>query len=385
MNATTARQADDLLAVHDIAARFYQQRLPGSWAQDYLRHRGFGDGVQERWQAGYAPAAWDALTRHLRQAACQDALILAAGLARRSRRGTLIDTFRDRVMLPVRAANGRIVAFTGRAGGHAGSAVPRYLNSPGTAVYSKSRILFGLAEAGNALAAGAVPVIAEGPLDVLAVASAGAGRYAPVAPCGTALTAGHVAALDRACDLGSTGVLVAFDADLAGRRAAVSAYHLLGPAAGRVGAVAFPPGTDPAQVLRERGPAGLADVLERRRMPLADLVVNAEIVRWKRWLAYDEGRIGALRAIAPVIAAMPPPDVARQVSRLAARLRLDSAAVTEAVTSALRDSRTPAPASAVASRDLPAGAAVARHQGSDRGSPRPAAGPAGLAARRIRR
>jgi DNA primase len=212
--------------------------------------------------------------------------------------------------------------------------VPRYLNSPGTVLYRKSGTLFGLAEAGPAAVAGGVPVITEGPLDVIAVATAGGGRYAPVAPCGCALTGGQVAALADVCDLGARGVLVAFDADLAGRLAAVRAYHLLCPVAGRIGAVVLPPGTDPAQVLYEHGPAGLAQVLAAGRVPL-DLVVNAELAEWKRSLRYAEGRVGALRAIAPVIAAMPPPDVARQVSRLAARLGLDHATVTQAVTGAL--------------------------------------------------
>ncbi len=349
-NKVSKNGYDEIVAVHDIAAWFYRARLPGSWARDYLRQRGFSDALQEEWRVGYAPAARDALTGHLRQAGYGDTLILAAGLARRTQHGALTDTFRDRVMMPVRSAGGRIIAFTGRASEQAGGEVPKYLNSPSTVLYGKSSTLFGLAEARPALARGAIPVITEGPLDTIAVAEAGRGRYAAVAPCGTALTASHVAALAGACDLGGSGVLVAFDADLAGRRAAVSAYHLLRPVTQRIGAVVFAPGTDPAQVLHEHGAAGLAGALACRRVPLADLVVSAELVRWKRWLPYAEGRIGALRAIAPVIAAMPPPDVARQVSRLAARLGLDHGTVTEAVTGAVSglfdNSRNPA-ASAV--------------------------------------
>ena len=78
-------------------------------------------------------------------------------------------------------------------------------------------------------------------------------------------------------------------------------------------------------------------MLGSRTQPLADLVIDAEVARWDRWLQYAEGQIHALRAAAPLIAAMPPPDVARQVARLADRLGLDHATVTEAVTDALPD------------------------------------------------
>src|SRR5262252_9184986 len=100
----------DIVAIHEVAARFYREHLAGSWVPGYLAGRGFGPGILAEWEVGYAPAAWDALTNHLRSAGYHDSLIQAAGLAHRSRRGTLTDTFRDRVMLPVRSADGRIVA-----------------------------------------------------------------------------------------------------------------------------------------------------------------------------------------------------------------------------------------------------------------------------------
>ncbi len=323
--------------VHATAARFYRDQVPGSWVPGYLAGRGLGPDIWRRWQVGYAPAGWDALTCHLRASGYADALIEAAGLARRSRRGTLADTFRDRAVFPIRSARGTIVAFTGRAAGHGGPAVPRYLNSPATVLYDKSQALFGLWEGRGALAAGAVPVIVEGPLDAIAVSAAGRHRYAPVAPCGTALTAAQVAALDRAARLPQAGVLVAFDADQAGRRAAVRAYHLLAPFTTTTTAMAavFPAGHDPAQILRDRGPAALAAMLTSRTQPLADLVVDAEVNRWTRWLRFAEGRINALHAAAPLIAAMNPSDVARQVARLARRLGLEHATVTRAVTDAL--------------------------------------------------
>lgn len=139
--------------------------------------------------------------------------------------------------------------------------------------------------------------------------------------------------------LRATGVLVAFDPDQAGRRAAIKAYHLLSSLTDTVLIVTLPSGQDPAQILHDRGATALAVALAEQSRPLADLVIDAEVDRWSRWLVYAEGRINALHAAAPVIARMPPAHVARQVARLARRLDLDYPTVTEAVTDALSDAR----------------------------------------------
>ncbi len=358
--------ANDVAQLNEIALRFFHSRLADSWAPHQLERRGFGPAIQQRWQAGYAPAEWDALTSYLRALRFPDPLIEAAGLARRSQRGTLIDTFRDRTTLPVHSTDGRVAAFIGRAPEDAGPGVPKYINSPRTCLYQKGETLFGLWEARQVIAAGARPVIVEGPFDAIAVTTACAGRCAGVAPCGTALTADQVRTLSQVADLGSTGVLIAFDSDTAGQRAAIHAYHLLTPYAHEVSAMVLPAGQDPAQVFTEHGPGALAGIAAHPH-PLADLVTDAIVDRWSRWLEYPEGQINALRATAPVIAAMPVPHVARQVARLAHRLGLDCATVTEAVTDELpqviaktgttspgeRAAGLPYRAAAVAGRDLP--------------------------------
>jgi DNA primase len=329
----------ELTAVVGEAAWFFRHQHMASWVPGYLAGLGIPYFVQQNWHVGYAPAGRDALIMHLRAAGYRDLVIVAAGLARRSRYGTLTDTFRDRAMLPVRSADGTVIAFIGRAAEPAGPGVPKYLNSPGTALYSKGDVLFGLWEARHALAAGATPVITEGPLDAIAVGVASKGSYAPVTPCGTALTARQVAALDQAqaAGIAQRDVLVAFDADEAGRLAVIAAYHLLAGHTAAVTTLTLPAGQDPAQILQDHGPAALADALANSRQPLADLVIDAEIAKRTRWLSCADGQIAALRDLAPVIAAMPPSDVGRQVGRVAARLDLDldHAIVTEAVTDAL--------------------------------------------------
>jgi DNA primase catalytic core len=393
--------ASDVAQLNETALRFFRSRLADSWVPHHLERRGFDSSIQQRWQAGYAPAGWDALTSYLRALRCPDPLTETAGLARRSQRGTLIDTFRDRAMLPIRSADGTVSAFIGRAPEDAGPEVPRYVNSPRTCLYRKGETLFGLWEARQAIAAGAQPVIVEGPFDAIAVTTACTGRCAGVAPCGTALTAEQVRTLSQVADLGRTGALVAFDSDAAGRRAAIRAYDLLTPYTDKVWAVALPAGQDPAQVFTEHGPSALAEIATHPH-PLADLVTDAVVDKWSRWLKYPEGQINALRATAPVIAAMPVRHVAWQVARLAHRLGLDYATVTEAVTDALpqviaettttspgeRAAGVPYRAAAVAGRDLPGGPTQASSQALIAAPSRAPPGPArddrtSLPARRI--
>jgi DNA primase len=323
------------VTIYTVAARFFADRMAGSWVPGYLAGRGLGGEALERWQVGYAPDHRDALIRHLRRAGYADPLILAAGLARRSRRGYLVDVFRDRAMLPIRSPRGQLIAFIGRTGGERDYGRPRYLNSPTTFCYTKKEILFGLHEARGALAAGGMPVIVEGPLDVVAVALAGGGAYGPVAPCGSALSAAQARALAQAGDLEESGVLVVFDADDAGRRAAAGAYARLRPHTRRALTVTLPPGTDPARLLAAGGPEALARALAQQRRPLADLVLDSALAPWQPSVRFPEGQVGALRAIAPVIAAMAPSDVARQAGRLALGLSLRHELVADALAEAV--------------------------------------------------
>jgi len=164
---------------------------------------------------------------------------------------------------------------------------------------------------------GAQPVLVEGPLDAIAVSIAGNGGFAGVSPCGTALTGDQVAALARTVDLRERGIRVALDADPAGRAAAVRAYQHLAPLADPV-AVTFRDGLDPADLLRTGGRDVLRDALHRSVRPLADLAVDAAMDEWAhgRELVFAELQMGALRAAARVIAAMPEQHVGPQAVRL---------------------------------------------------------------------
>jgi DNA primase catalytic core len=304
-----------ITGVLDDAMQFYDGQLARSWVPAYLAERGIGNATMRHWRIGYAPGGWTALTGHLRALSHSDDAIQAAGLARLSSRGTLIDHFRDRVMLPVHDERGNIAGFLGRARPGAGPQVPKYLNSPETSSYHKGSLLFGLHQARDLLARGATPVIVEGPFDAIAVTVADPGHHAGLAPCGTALTSKQAAILAQAADLGSTGVLVAFDDDPAGRKAAVRAHGILRTVSSRLQSAVLS-GKDPAEILQTEGPAALRAVLRDQVQPLSAVVIDAHLALWERRLHDPEGPLLAMRSTATVIAGLLPAGRAEAIRQI---------------------------------------------------------------------
>jgi len=335
-----------LIEVHALAVGFYADRLHAGGpdarrAVALLTERGVDRDSAGAARLGYAPRAWTTLVDHLRMTGVDDAELRASGLVLESSRGTLVDRLRDRVIFPLDSLAGRTVALLGRAVDETatdrnGTPVPKYLNSPDTAIYSKSEHLYGLGKsAAKAIASGAKPVLVEGPMDVLAVNRAatspasGAPTHFAIAPCGTALTAQQVQLLDKvSCGLAARGVVTAFDGDAAGRKASLRAYDLLRAVRAWPTALDLPAGQDPASLAAEYGTAGLqAALLAAAGKPLADLVVDERIAR--HHLGWPEGQVAAGRAASAVVAAMPPEHVSRQIVRIIAHTGLDARTVTD--------------------------------------------------------
>ena len=311
-----------LVRVNMAAAAFYRSRLPGSWAEGYLQGRGFGPEVCRRWQLGYAPLGRTILLVHLRRAGFTDQVIEQAGLATRAGPGSLVDYFRDRVIIPVRGPHGQVAGFAGRCAPADEGAKPKYVNTPATALYRKKELLYGLPEAAAALAAGARPVRVEGYFDVIAVTTAAGPAMAGVTGGGTALTAEQMQLLAAGCDLDRVPLLDACDQDRAGQAAAARDYLVIAPYCPAAGAVPLP-AKDPALVFEQDGPAALAAALSAGEHPLADVAVDAVLAPWqehldKEWAA---GQLAAVRAAARLFADVPPAaaDMVRQVLRVADR------------------------------------------------------------------
>ncbi len=216
-----------LVALNTAAAEWWAQRYTGSPAARYIADR-LGDDLtgDPRLTVGYAPAGWTQLVDQLRAShRASDHELVDAGLAKWSRRGTLIDLMRDRVVFGIHDQAGDLVGFTGRAAPGADPTSPKWLNTPATPIFTKGELLYGYAEHRDLLAAGATPVRVEGVLDAIAITHASGGRAVGLAPLGTALTAAQADTLKAAAHGGP--LLHATDNDPAGLKAAARDYTLL--------------------------------------------------------------------------------------------------------------------------------------------------------------
>jgi DNA primase len=322
---------DALIDVHAVAQAFYARQQSRSWVPGYLDSRGLAAGLDAPWGAGYAPQRWRELTTHLSRAGIPERLLLASGLVMRARNGSLVDRFRDRLMLPLRNETGDVIAFIGRAAPGADTTAPKYVNSPETALYSKHKHLYGRFEGRSLLERGAPAVLVEGPLDAIAVTAGTGGRCVGLATCGTAVTDDHIVSL-----IASTGgdltAVVAMDPDSAGHDAAERALVQLGRRGLDPLAAQLTTGNDPADVLRREGPAALTSALVDTTRPLADQVIGRRLAAWQDRLHWAEGRVAAVRDVAPLVAQLVPAQATRQVHRIAAYVGTDPDLVLTEVT-----------------------------------------------------
>jgi len=212
-------------------------------ARAYLAERGFDDETLDRFTIGYAPNTWDAMTKRLRSKGFSDAELIDAGLASTSNRGGVYDRFRGRIIIPIRDASGRAIGLGGRIMPDAEG--PKYLNSPATVLFDKSRTLYGIDLAKGAIRREKLAVIVEGYTDVMAAHQAGFANV--VASLGTALTAGQVELANRYAD----GVALAYDVDLAGEAATQRGLvEELQGVVSKVRVIRIPAGKDPDDFIR---------------------------------------------------------------------------------------------------------------------------------------
>jgi DNA primase catalytic core len=308
---TDERTVERIAAVNAAAWDLWQSHAADSWVTGHLTERGLHP------EAGHAPAGWTTTLDALRARGISDDALLEAGLATRASTGRLIDRFRDRLALPIRDGQDRIIAFTARANPEiTDPAVPKYLNTSATEAYDKSAVLYGLdAGARRRLAAGATPVLLEGAMDVAAVRELATEDLVPVASCGTSVTAGQLDELRRAAG-GLGNLIVATDPDTAGAKAAEHVWQLLSPnEAATAGIATMPDGQDPADLVK----AGALDTLRTtltRPSPLTHAVIDAHADA----AALDEveGRIAFVRQMATRLRRLPPEAVIAATDHLQA-------------------------------------------------------------------
>jgi DNA primase len=250
--ATPQRTGDqpgksELERVNRWACQWFQRELKsdgGRAASEYVARRGVCAESAERFALGFAPDDWQRLCGAARNAGIAPQLLVAAGLAKQRDDGSLYDAFRNRLVFPIRDAMDRTIGFGGRT---LGDDPAKYLNSPQGPLFDKSRCLYGLATAREALSRTRTAVVVEGYTDCVLAQQHGFDNT--VATLGTALTAEHVTLLHRYVDQ----VVLVFDSDDAGQRAADNALQLLLSERLDVKIACVPEAKDPAELLVSAG------------------------------------------------------------------------------------------------------------------------------------
>lgn len=252
----------------DAACVLYEQLLyaaEGRRALEYLKNRGLTDETIRRFRLGYAPNGNVIKTKFLARGVKEDILLETRLLSPGKDGRESFDFFRDRVMFPIFDLRGRPVAFGGRV---MGEGEPKYLNSPDTPLFHKGQLLYGMALAREAAASKREIIVAEGYMDVIALAQAGFTHA--VAPLGTAMTESQIELLWRM----SPEPILCFDGDKAGRgaalRAAERALPLLKPGVS-LRFAELPSGKDPDDICRREGAAAMAQILSGA-LPLSDVL-----------------------------------------------------------------------------------------------------------------
>ncbi|OQX11348.1 MAG: DNA primase [Desulfobulbaceae bacterium A2] len=262
-----------LYAVNEQAALLYQHCLletrEGQPGRDYLARRGVPPEAIRRYRLGYAPAqdvvGWQYLISRLARQGMNERELEQAGLAARRDEGRAYDRFRERLLFPIFDLSGRVCGFGGRI---LGEGQPKYMNSPETPVFDKGRLLLGLVQHRDEIRQRRQAVVVEGNFDMLSLAVAGMDYV--VAPLGTALTRQQLRLLKGLVD----EVLLFFDGDAAGLKAAMRAVPLVLAERLKARVAILPSGDDPDSLVRREGRGAVEALLDAAR-PLADFVLAA--------------------------------------------------------------------------------------------------------------
>ena len=252
--AAESRQRTKLLELHEAATAFYEDQLrgpEGAVAREYLAGRGLTPEGMKTFRIGWSPDSFNALRDRLSGMADADTL-RASGLFSSKEQGDgtmgpLYDKFRKRIMFPISNESGRVIAFTGRTLETGDKAGPKYFNSPETPLYSKSMVLFNLDKARTAIRQAEFALLVEGQMDCISVYLRGIQNV--IATSGTAFTEQQVGLLRRH----TTNILVNFDPDLAGSKAAEKSIALLTEEGFTIKLITLDGGLDPDRFIRERG------------------------------------------------------------------------------------------------------------------------------------
>lgn len=290
-----------ILEANNAAAAFYQSQLMTDAAipgRDFLKGRGFDKSAAEQFGIGFAPKGWNGLFDHLTSLGFTLDELLAAALVTKSERGAY-DKFRGRLMWPIRDTTGQVIGFGARKLFDDDQG-PKYLNTSDTVVYHKSQVLYGIDLAKKDISKRQQVVVVEGYTDVMACHLAGV--TTAVATCGTAFGDEHIRLLNRMLSGEKdtpAEVIFTFDPDAAGQKAAMRAFGDSHKFSAQTYVAVGPDGLDPCDLRTAKGDQAVLAMIENKK-PLFEFAIKQKIAKFD--LATVEGRVGAARAAAPVIA-----------------------------------------------------------------------------------
>jgi len=340
------KERNEIAQALDAAARYWVARLAsrhGAAARSYLDGRGVNEESRVRFRLGASAPAWNDLPARLKEKGIGLSALRRAGLVVHREKGDgTYDFFRNRLMFPIGGLDGQVIGFGGRVfpGGGAEPKGAKYINTPETPLYKKSRVLYALDLARETIRKTRAAVLVEGYLDVIALHQVGI--TSAVGVCGTALTPEHVELLSR---YDCREVVILFDGDPAGLAAPAKAAAALFPA-GMSGKVALLPAqggkTDPDDYARAHGREGV-EALLAGAAPLSEFLVERAAARWcgqNPPRAPLEGKLAAVRELEPMVRMMPE-GLARSVFEevVARRLDLDPGALRAELTADRRQGR----------------------------------------------
>lgn len=257
-------EKEPIRAVLGRALEFFREGLKGSAkARAYLKERGVAEETVSEFSLGYAQAGWRSLKGRLSSEGFSEALMLKAGVLARGDKGTY-DLMRDRIIFPISDVGGDVIAFGGRV---MDDSQPKYINSPETPLFRKSKTLYGLNLAREGIRKGGFAVLVEGYMDVMACRQHGIPNV--VAPLGTALTAEHIRTLKRF----TKKAVVVFDGDRAGISAAKRAVGVALSEDMLVKALPLPEGEDPDSLLKAKG-APYVEGLIKGALPVVEFLLK---------------------------------------------------------------------------------------------------------------
>ena len=306
-----------LLEANEAAQRFFASQImtkEALAARKLLGGRTFTQADCERFGCGYAPQGWDNLVRHLASQGFTQQEMLDAGLARQGQRG-VYDYFRGRVTWPIRDSTGRTLGFGARKLYDDDQIAAKYINTPDTQLYHKNQVLYGIDLAKQAIVKKRQAVIVEGYTDVMAMHLAGVDTA--IATCGTAFGEEHAKIVRRLVKDDSLGaiqlvgplkvdgqpvssrIVFTFDGDAAGQKAALHAFGLDPAFLSQTFVAVAEHNLDPCDLRIEQGDEAVRALVARAK-PLYDFVIGAAINRFDT--SYSTGRLGAVKAVAPLIA-----------------------------------------------------------------------------------